>query len=100
MPSLDARTERELYWQAIEYVRCRGCFVREPDNRAEWLTPAQIAAKVGLKGTALFKRLRSSNCPPFEYERGKKRITLLLAHEKLMAFLRQPKQPGKRLSKT
>lgn len=98
MPTIEAATETMLLRYAITYCKARGCTVREPDNRAQWLTPKELSEKTGLKSPALCKRLKSKTCPAFEQERGKKRVLRILAHERLLEFLRQPKQPGLRLS--
>ncbi len=98
MPTLEAPTEAQLLRQVVWFAQSRGYSVKRPTELARWMTPAEIGAAVGLKGPALTKRLRSTNCPPFDREKGAKRTLRILCHERLLDFLKQPKQPGTRLA--
>jgi hypothetical protein len=98
MLTIAANSEPLLLRYCIDYARSRGCSVREPDSKARWMTPKELAIRTGLKAPTLHKRLNLPGCPAFEREQGKKRITSILAHERLISYLTQPMQPGRRLS--
>jgi hypothetical protein len=97
MLTIQADTERALLRQCIQYAKVRGCTVKEPEHTPRWLTPKQLATESRLKPSALNKRLKARGCPVFESERGKRRTVAILAHERLLEFLGQPIQPGRKL---
>lgn len=99
MITLTADSELAMLRHCCRYIESRGGRVRMPDNRTEWHFPGVLAAKVGLTTQGLQKRLNSPNCPQFEAEHGQRRMTRILVHPRLLEFLTQPKQPGKRLNK-
>lgn len=63
------------------------------------LTPAEVAARLGLKPSTISMRLARPGCPVFPCKTGiSGRITRLTLTEELEAYLRTPLQPGKRLA--
>ena len=84
---------------AISLLRSRGYSVTLP-KADEWVTPVDLWRKHGGIGTlAQFRdRLHHPRCPQFQRHVGATgRMTTLRPTPELLAFLRQPSQPGKRL---
>jgi hypothetical protein len=84
---------------AISLLRSRGYSVTLP-QADEWVTVIDLWRKHGGIGTiAQFRdRLHHPRCPNFQRHVGATgRMTTLRPTPELLAFLRQPSQPGKRL---
>jgi hypothetical protein len=84
---------------AISLLRSRGYSVTLP-QADEWITVIDLWRKHG-GGCSLAQfrdRLHHSRCPNFQRHVGETgRMTTLRPTPELLAFLRQPSQPGKRL---
>ena len=84
---------------AIALLRARGFSVTHPEASA-WITPIDLWRTQGAGATlASFRdRLQHPRCPQYQRHFGATgRMTTLRPTAELLAFLRQPSQPGKRL---
>ena len=80
---------------AITLLRSRGFTVTQP-HADEWISPVDLWRKHGTGTLAAWRdRLHHPRCP--HYERKPGRLTMLRPTPELLAFLRRPAQPGKRL---
>lgn len=77
---------------AVQLLQERGWVCIPPDQaQGELLSPAAAGRKVGLKPSALWRRLNSSKCPPYYGERGNTgRLLRLKLTPEVEAFLRRP----------
>lgn len=83
---------------AITLLRSRGFTVTQP-HADEWISPVDLWRKHGTGTLAAWRdRLHHPRCPHYQRRVGSSgRITMLRPTPELLAFLRRPAQPGKRL---
>ncbi|MCG3778252.1 MAG: hypothetical protein JW388_0965 [Nitrospira sp.] len=83
---------------AIEYLQVRGYQVLLMKKWRHAASPGELAKLAGIAPTALCNRLKKDTCPPFDCERGPSgRILSIVPNPALVAFLKQPGQPGVKL---
>ena len=83
---------------AIAMLTARGFHVTHPEAD-EWITPIDLFRAHGTGSLAQFHdRLHHSRCPQYQRRVGSSgRMSMLRPTAALIAFLRLPSQPGKRI---
>jgi hypothetical protein len=84
---------------AIAIVRSRGLTVISP-KLLPWTTPSDVFIRFlhGSTKSRMYRRLRAAKAPSFEAEfGGTGRLIALRPNSKLIAYLQQPSQQGRRL---
>jgi hypothetical protein len=84
---------------AADFLRERGWHVLRPEDKPpaepeRWMSPKELAAIAGLSPSGIWRRLHAPGCPPYDAQRGIKRIVQVLVSDALLAYVGRPKQPG------
>jgi hypothetical protein len=93
------RTDKKLN-NAIAVVQSYGLIVSPPLCNYAWTTPSDVFIRFlhGSTKSRMYRRLRAPKAPSFEAEFGDSgRLIALRPNSKLIAYLQQPSQQGRRL---
>jgi hypothetical protein len=94
------KTDKRLN-KAIAVVQSRGLIVSPPSaERFPWMTPSELFARYlgGSTKSRMYRRLAGSSAPCVDGRWGESgRLLAVRATPKLIAYLQQPSQQGRRL---